>query len=253
MLFKTKYQTIYYEVYGNKPKSILILPGWGNTRTTFTNIINFFKNDYTVYIIDYPGFGNSPLPKKELTIYDYALVIYLFIKENKINCPVIIAHSFGGRITSILLSKYKIKVNKIILMDVAGIKRFKKLRVIIKETIYKILKKASYFLPTLKRELYLNSLLNIFASPDYQEVPSIMRNTFKNIIKEDLRKHYKNITCESLIIWGSQDYDTPLKDAYYLNKVIKDSGLIIYSKANHFSYLQYPILTNNIIKEFINN
>ena len=50
MFFKTKYQTLYYEVYGKKDKYILILPGWGNTRSTFYNLINSLKNDYTIYL-----------------------------------------------------------------------------------------------------------------------------------------------------------------------------------------------------------
>ena len=250
MFFKTKYQTLYYEVYGKKDKYILILPGWGNTRSTFYNLINSLKNDYTIYIIDYPGFGNSPLPSKELTIYDYAHTINLFIKEKKILNPLIIAHSFGGRITSVLLSIYKIKVDKLLLIDVAGIKRHKNIKVLFNEILYKLLKKLKIFFPPLKRELYLNNLLNHFASNDYKEISPVMRNTFKNIIKEDLRKHYKNINCETLIIWGNQDKDTPLKDAYYLNKIIKDSGLIIYKNASHYSYLYYSDLTSKIIKEF---
>ena len=250
MFFKTKHQTIYYETHGNNSNSILILPGWGDTRKTFTNIINYLKNEYTIYILDYPGFGNSPYPNKDLTIFDYANIINLFIKEKNIINPLIIAHSFGGRITSILLSKHKLKVDKIILIDVAGIKRRKKLKIIIKEIIYKLLKKLSIFLPRIKKEKYLNKLISVFSSNDYKTIPNNMRKTFQNIIKEDLKKYYKEIESETLIIWGEKDIDTPLKDAYYLKKIIKNSELIIYKNSNHFSYLQYPYLTNKIIKEF---
>ena len=120
-MFKYKDIEIYYETYGNSNKSILILPGWGNNRSTFTNIINLLKDKYKIYIIDYPGFGNSPMPSNELDIYDYSELIYNFILSNKINNPIIIAHSFGGRIVSILSNK--ININKLILIDVAGIKR----------------------------------------------------------------------------------------------------------------------------------
>ena len=78
-----------------------------------------------------------------------------------------------------------------------------------------------------------------------------MKKTFQNIVNENIKKHYKNIDCETLILWGEYDYDTPLKDAYLLNKIIKKSSLIIYQKANHFSYLNYPILTNKIIDSYI--
>ena len=125
MYFKYNDITIYYEIYGNSDKTVLILPGWGNTRNTFINIINLLKENYKVFIIDYPSFGNSPIPNRELSIYDYAQLVSNFIKENSINNPIIIAHSFGGRIVSILFSKYNFKINKLVLMDVAGIKRRK--------------------------------------------------------------------------------------------------------------------------------
>jgi pimeloyl-ACP methyl ester carboxylesterase len=243
---------IYYEKYGNKNKSILILPGWGNTRNTFTNIINYFKEDYTIYIVDYPGFGNSPIHNKELTIYDYAELIYNFIKDLNINLPIIIAHSFGGRITSILLGKYNLKIDKLVLIDVAGIKRRKKLKIYLKEKIYKILKKLNKFLPVIKREIYLQKLGMYFSSSDYKNIPNSMKKTFQNIIKEDLRKYYKEIKVETLIIWGDKDTDTPLKDAIYLNKIISNSATIIYENSNHFSYLNYPYLTNQILSNFFN-
>ena len=152
MFFKTDNLSIYYEKYGNKKDTILILPGWGNTRSTFYHIINYFKDNYTIYIIDYPSFGNSPIPNKELTIYDYSNIIKKFIEQEKIT-PIIIAHSFGGRIASILIGKDNLKVKKLILMDVAGIKRFN-LKVFIKEKIYKLLKKLIKLLPKLKQNYY---------------------------------------------------------------------------------------------------
>lgn len=249
MFFKHNDISIYYEVHGNKKDTILILPGWGNTRSSFYNLINYFKNNYTIYIIDYPSFGNSPIPNKELTIYDYADLIYHFIKKEKIN-PIIIAHSFGGRISSILIGKYNLKTEKLVLMDVAGIKRFNP-KIFIKQKIYKLLKKITYLLPKIKQEYFRNKLLLLFGSTDYQNIPVVMKKTFKNIINEDLKKYYKNITTNTLIIWGEKDIDTPLKDAYFLKKNIKDSGLIIYENSRHFSYLDKLYLTNLIINEFI--
>lgn len=241
---------IHYDVYGNGKKSILILPGWGNTRETFSNIINFLEENYKIYIIDYPGFGNSPLIEKELNIYDYSLLIYNFIKDKEINNPIIIAHSFGGRIASILIGKYNLKVNKLILFDVAGIKR-KNIKLFFKIKLYKLLKLLTYLLPSCVRKKVKEKLIEFFSSTDYRYIPICMKKTFQNIIKEDLKCYYKNITTDTLIIWGDKDYDTPLKDSKYLNKVIKNSGLIIYKNAGHFSYLDYPYLTTRILEIFL--
>ena len=117
MYYKYNNITIYYEKYGTKGKDILILPGWGNTSKTFYNIINHLKENNTVYIIDYPSFGKSPIPKKNLTIYNYADLIRNFLIQKNITSPIIIAHSFGGRITTLLAGYYKIKIDKLILID----------------------------------------------------------------------------------------------------------------------------------------
>jgi len=251
MYYKYFSLQIYYEIYGTGKQTILILPGWGNTRNTFQYLINNLQKDYTIYILDYPGFGNSPIPNEELTIYDYALLIKNFMSNKKISNPIVIAHSFGGRIASLLQGYYKIEFSKLILIDVAGIKHKKKLKQILKEKTYKILKYCTKFLPKLKQEKYRQKLLLHFASTDYKSIPLSMQKTFQNIIKEDLKIYYKNIQTETLIIWGKNDSDTPLKDGILINKLIKDSAIIIYNHSNHFSYLDYPLLTYNIILEFL--
>ncbi len=252
MYFKSNGISIYYEKHGTGKNNILILPGWGNTRNTFYNIIKNLEKNSTIYILDYPGFGNSPILNKELNIYDYAFIINSFINKFNIETPSIIAHSFGGRITAILQGYYKLKLKKIILIDVAGIKRRKKLKVFLKEKLYKLLKKCTYLLPKIKQENYRQKLLLHFASTDYKSIPKSMQKTFQNIVNEDLKKFYKMINTETLIIWGENDLDTPLKDGLLIKKLIKNSEIIVYKKSGHFSYLDYPILTNKIINSFFN-
>ncbi len=251
MYFNEKKVSIYYEKYGSGEKSIIILPGWGDTRKTFYYLINFLKDNFTIYIIDYPGFGNSPLPKTDLTIYDYANIVNNFIKKLEITAPIIIAHSFGGRIATILTGHYKEKINKLILIDAAGIKPKKSLFQKIKQLTYKILKKLLKLLPSKVSKKLSKKITNIFSSTDYLALPDSMKKTFKNIVNEDLKHYLKNIDIETLIIWGKLDKDTPLKDGIYMNKKIKNSALIVYQKSSHFSYLEYPYLTYSIISEFL--
>ena len=251
MFYKNNNFSFYYEKYGDNPKTILILPGWGYTRETFRGIIQQFQKDYTIYIVDYPYFGNSPIPNKELTIYDYAETFYNFISELGIINPIIMAHSFGGRITSLLIGKYNLKIDKIILIDVAGIKRRKKIKVFLKEKIYKILKRIIKILPKNKQIIIQKKLFEKFASEDYMNLPIIMKKTFQNIIKVNLKKYYKKISSETLIIWGEKDIDTPLKDAKLLNKIIKNSGLIIFKNTTHYSYLYNQKLTIKILNSFL--
>ena len=248
MYFYYKDFKLYYEIHGNHKKSIFILPGWGDTRKTFTYMISFLKQYYTVYIIDWPGFGNSTFPPTNLTIYDYAELIYNFIKE-KIDNPILIGHSFGGRIILLLLGYYNKKYSKVVLIDSAGIKPKKTIIKRLKQFLYKLLKKIKYILPKKRRKIYLEKLIKLFGSTDYKNLPLNMRTTFSNIVKEDLTYLLKNINTEILLLWGKDDIDTPLKDGKKINKMIKESSLIILP-GTHFVYLQNIKLVNSILYEY---
>lgn len=245
--------SLYYEKYGNHKKSILILPGWGETRNTFYYMISFLKNYFTIYIVDYPGFGNSPFPNKDLTVYDYSNLIYELINELALDDPILIGHSFGGRIITTLIGYYKYNFSNIILMNSAGIKPKKTLSKRLKTYYYKFLQKLGNIFPEKLKIKWKNYLFNKFASNDYKDLNDNMKNTFKNIVNEDLTPYLKNIKTKTLLIWGDKDEATPIKDAYQMNKLIPNSELIVLKGATHFSYLEQPILINNILFEQLKN
>lgn len=252
MYYENNLFKIYYEKYGNSKNKILILPGWGDTKDTFKYLINSLSKNNTIYIIDNPSFGKSITKEENLTIYDYATVIKELIKYENINNPTIIAHSFGGRIATILSACYNEEINKLILIDIAGIKPKRTIKSLIKKYSYKFLKKTTKLFPKKIKTKINTFLLKKYASSDYYNLPDNMKKTFQNIVNYDLKKYISNIKQETLILWGQNDNSTPLSDAYLLRKKIKNSALIILKKASHFSYLDYPLLTLNIINNFIN-
>lgn len=247
MYYENNNFKLYYEKYGNNKNTILILPGWGDTRETFRYLIDNLKEENTIYIIDNPPFGKSKVKQSNLTIYDYSRLIQEFILNTKIDNPIVIAHSFGGRIATILSGYYNEKIKKNIFIDTAGIKQ----KASIKTKIYKLLRKLTNILPKKLKQKANSYLLKKFSSTDYYSLPDSMKETFKNIVNEDLSSYYKNIKQSTLLLWGELDSSTTLKDAEKMNKEIKDSALIVFKDATHYSYLQYPKLTLEIINEFI--
>lgn len=249
MYFTYEDITIYYEKYGDHKKSIVILPGWGDNRKTFSYMIDFLKNFFTIYILDYPGFGNSPFPNKDLTIYDYSELIYQWIQEIASEDVILIGHSFGGRIITTLLGYYHYSFQNIILMNSAGIKPRKTLTNKIRTFTYKFLKRIKCFVPKKFRNSYQNYLFSKFASKDYKNLDSKMMQTFKNVVNEDLKPYLKYIKAKTLLIWGNLDDATPIQDANTMHKLISNSELVVIDGTNHFTYLQRPQLMNQIIYE----
>ena len=240
-----------YYKYGDKKDVIIILPGWGETRNTFLEIINILKIDYTVYIIDYPGFGETKFPNYDLTLEDYTNLIIHFMEQLNIKNPNIIAHSFGGRIAILLAGKYKIKLNNLILIDSAGIKPKMTLKKKWRLKCYKFLQNLANYLPKKIKQKIKTYLFNKFSSSDYQALDANMRNTFKNIINLDLTNYLKDITTNTLIIWGEKDIDTPLKDAKIMHKKITNSELIIFPNCTHYCYLENTYVIIRIILCFL--
>ena len=242
--------TMYYEVYGNKDKTILILPGWGETRNTFMDMIHILQLEYTVYIVDYPGFGNSPFPDRELTMMDYAQLIAYFIQTLQLKELYIIAHSFGGRIAILLSSQLAIYLPKLVLIDSAGIKPKRTLKSRLKTKIYKTLQKLSNLLPSKWRKKAKNWLFQKFASSDYYQLPAEQRSTFRNIINLDLTPYLPYVQAETLLLWGAKDIDTPLKDGIKMQRKIANSELIIFPRSTHFCYLENPYVIVKTILSF---
>jgi len=251
MKFTVNDFTIYYEKYGSNSKNILILPGWGDNRITFKYLIDILKDKYTVYILDYPGFGKSSFPNRDLEISDYSNLIKDFIIKKNISNPSIIAHSFGGRIVIDLFKKFDLNIKNLILIDIAGIKPKKSISIKFKEKTYKFFKKLSCILPKRIKNIYLEKLIKIFGSSDYSRLNPNIRRTFINIVNYDQRNDIKNINVDTLIIWGENDKDVELKDGYFINRSIKDSGLVVVPKSGHFPYLDRAYYVNKVILEFL--
>ena len=76
---------------------------------TFKALANNLSDRFCVYSIDLPGFGESEIGLP-LNLYEVADIIHNFCIKLTINNPIILGHSYGGRIAiiyGILIAKYK--------------------------------------------------------------------------------------------------------------------------------------------------
>ena len=99
---------------------VLLLHGWGCTADHWRGVIAALGEEHRVIAADIPGFGGSEEPAEPWNTADYCRFFEHFMKALKIEDPVIIGHSNGGRIAIELAAKGFAK--KLILADSAGIK-----------------------------------------------------------------------------------------------------------------------------------
>lgn len=249
MFIKIDNLNINYEKKGSGSE-ILILHGWGTSLESFRAIIDDLAKTNTVYALDFPGFGMSDEPNTPWDVKDYALFTKKFMDTMSLDNPVLLSHSFGGRVSIILSAQYHF--DKIILAGCAGIKPARSMKYYGKVYTYKTIKHMFKVFPF---NIILKDFMSLYkskaGSSDYNAASEMMKKVFIRVINEDLQKYMPSINSSTLLLWGDKDTATPIEDAYIMNKKIKNSGLAVMDNATHFAYLERPSEFLAIIKSFL--
>lgn len=239
MRVKIKGLDVNYEQYG-EGKDILLLHGWGQNIAMMKPLGDNFCNRFRITIIDFPGFGESEEPKEKWNIGTYSDMLEEFVKKVNIKKPIVIGHSFGGRVAIRYSSRNAIE--KLILFGSPCIRIQEQLSLSVK-----VLKK-------LKTLPGLNSLgeymKKYIGSRDYKAASPIMRQTLVEVVNEDLSKFAREIEEPTLLIWGEYDTEAPVNEARELEKIMVDAALIILP-GTHYAYLENLPRVVEILNSFI--
>ncbi|MBP3766517.1 MAG: alpha/beta hydrolase [Bacilli bacterium] len=231
-----------YIRYGNiKKDTIIYLHGWGQNIEMMRPLADARENMNDIIIIDLPGHGKSEEPKYAWQVEDFVEFLKEFIEKLNIKNPTLVGHSFGGKVSLLYASKYNVK--KLVLFGSPFKKEITNLS--LKTKILKTAKK----IPVLnKLEGFAKKHIG---STDYKNASPLMRNILVNTVNLDIREEVKKITCPTLIIWGDLDDQVPVEDAYELESLIKDSGVVLYEGCTHYAYLERLGQTINVLNSFL--
>jgi len=213
--------------------SIVILHGWQSKIDRWKPLeTELFKN-FKVFLPVLPGFGLEKINNKNgWNLNDYCSWLDKYLKKNKIRKPVLIGHSFGGRI-AIKYASANSCLYKLVLIASAGLKN-------------RSFKKAvGFYLAKMGNLLFSLPLLAELKKPlrwflykalrehDYYQADEFQKKTMAKIVEEDLEKYLEYINIPSLIIWGTLDKLTPFWQAKILSKKIRNSILKSYVGVGH--------------------
>ena len=242
---------INYEVTG-EGADVLVLHGWGANIQAVAPVVNSLMGKMRVWAIDFPGFGKSTLPPENWDVYSYAELVKKFTEIMGIEKPVLIGHSFGGRVCIILAGKKMIDINKIVLVDAAGIKPKRGAGYYAKVYSYKVAKKVASLIGKFSKQTEEN-IKSLFGSSDYKNANPVMRTVMVRVVNEDLKYLLPQIEESTLLIYGSEDDATPVSDAKIMEKLIPDSGLVVLEGAGHFSYIDKAAQFGAVLRKFLEN
>ena len=229
---------------------ILLLHGWGCNSDTFNAIRPFLESYFRVLTVDFAGFGQSEEPPTAWGVEEYTRSIEALAKAEGVENPILIGHSFGGRVSIVYASRNK--VQKVMLVDAAGVKPRRSFTYYRKVYTYKLIKKLLPLVVGRKRaEAMLEARRAKAGSSDYNQASPMMRMVLSKVVNEDLCHLMPKIKAPTLLFWGENDTATPLADAKKMEKLIPDAGLVTVAGAGHFSFLENTPLFLRVAESFL--
>lgn len=244
-------QILAYTDNGDSDRVIVLMHGWGCSSATLLSIEKVaLEAGYRVINIDFPGFGLSPEPSSVWGVEEYTRLIEKFLDKLEIKHPVLLGHSFGGRV-GILLSSRR-DVAKLVLVDAAGVKPSRSLKYHLKVRWFKFCKAVVKALMSKEAaERTIEKMRSSRGSSDYAAASPVMRMILSKVVNEDLCHVMPLIKAPTLLVWGANDTATPLSDAQKMERLIPDAGLVKFDGCGHYSFLDNPAGFSRVLTSFL--
>jgi len=214
---------------------IVVLHGWGLSASSFEPLVaELKKHHFQVFAPDFPGFDSLHIPTEPLTLADYADFFDSYLRKHHIEKPILIGHSFGGRVALKYQYAYPTNITALILTGAPGFTPVFRKKLALFISLAKI-GGTLFSLPLLYR---LKDRVRLWyyyvvGARDYYQAEGVMRETFKNVVKEPLVTCMQNVRVPTLLVWGAKDLIVPVPIAEKMKETIAHSRLIIVPDGGH--------------------
>jgi len=237
--------------------TVILLHGLGAQAESWQLNIAALAKNYRVIAPDQIGFGKSDKPLLKYRVGTYADFLDKFLSELKIEKASLVGNSMGGWVAGFFAVKYPSKIEKIVLVDAAGLMP----KEIDFDRIYQLNNSTRDEIRANLKLLFANpALANNEALVDQFMTQRIIAGdgyTINSLIesikrKEDfLDNRLSEIKLPTLIIWGKQDGLIPVTDADRFNKGIANSQLVVFDNCGHVPQFEKAADFNKKVLEFL--
>jgi pimeloyl-ACP methyl ester carboxylesterase len=245
--------------------SVLLVHGLGqNASKDWLNVIPALEKQFHVIALDLPGFGRSFGEKGSFIPKNYARLLHQVRTDYGKESAIVVGHSMGGAVTLRYAADFPADIEKVILVDVAGV---------LERTAYvkqiadipldvddapDFLKRMTTGLENVSTAIieWVNLLpdpinftttLNAYWPDNGLNASQV--NIALEMIREDYSKILKNVPHPTYIFWGEQDRVAPLRTAKVLTKRLPHASLYIFADAGHVPMTSHPEIFNSALLE----
>ena len=248
-------------------EAMLLLHGLGGSWQNWLETIPHFARAHRVIVPDLPGFGASPMPVEKISIRGYARDVCELMDTLDLDTAVVIGNSMGGFIGIDIAIEAPSRISKLVLVSAAGIAIEQQRR----EPVRTIARGLEFFgawvagradavarRPRLRRMLLATAAAHPERLPAPLAAEQIRANgkpgwlgAFDALLSYRIRGRLSEVSCPTLIVWGSEDRMVPVRDADEFEREIPNARKVIFPDTGHVAMLERPARFNAVVDEFL--
>jgi len=235
--------------------SIVLVHGVGGSAEDFTDIIPLLKNRFNLIVFDLPGYGESNQSTATYSPSNYAKNLTHILPDLISPINYVIGHSMGGNISLQLAALAPDLVDKLILIDPAGmLNKFSYSKYVALNQVDEVpfvseknRKRFSRFIDSINN--YIPDFSDLLLSKPSRKYLFNNNSTYISAISvmdEDLTEILRQVDVQTLIIWGEIDPVMPYQAGFMLDSVLENSTLKLIPEAGHSPQREFP---NKVLDE----
>jgi len=197
---------IFGETYGDGEIRVVFLHGWGRSKADFASSAELLAAQGVASLaLDLPGFGASPVPTQSGGAREYAALLVPVLNELATQPVVLVGHSFGGRIASVVASTDPELVAAVLFTGAPLVRTSSGGR---SPLVYRMVRSARSL--GLVSEARLDRARQHYGSADYRAAQGVMRDVLVAAVNESYEAELATIYQRVVALWGADDLAVPV-------------------------------------------
>jgi pimeloyl-ACP methyl ester carboxylesterase len=225
---------LFAEAFGDGPPRVLALHGWGRRGSDYRQALGGLD----ALAPDLPGFGASPPPAETIGAAGYATLIEPMLGEFP-RPPVVVGHSFGGRVAVCLAAANPDRVGGLVLSGAPLVRLSPGRKPALGYRMVRALHRAH-----LVSDTRMERIRRSRGSADYRAATGVMRDILVTAVNESYEPELVRLRGRVLLLWGEKDQEVPVAIAESALRVIRGGGgeaeLEVIPGAGHLIPIEAP-------------
>lgn len=205
---------LFAEVIGNDRPRVLALHGWGRRGNDYRHALA----DMDALCVDLPGFGASPPPESVIGAEGYARALEPLLAGFD-GPPLVVGHSFGGRIAVCLATIFPDLVGDLVLIGAPLLRLGPSRKPPVGYRLVRTLNRLHLFPDDRMEQIRSNR-----GSADYRAASGVMRDVLVTVVNESYEAHLAALKGRVYLLWGAEDREVPVAVAERALKLIRNGG-----------------------------